>query len=139
MEPWIKPLPSLDEDIEPFWRGLKRREFLLFRCGICGAWYWPAAFCRFHDNEPLFGNMGWEPASGRGNIFAFNIHRRPFHPSFSDDLPYVYALIELNEGPMFGTRIVGCAPDEVSIDLPVEVVYQDISDEFTLPYFRPLT
>jgi len=123
--------------MEPFWEGLKRHEFLLFRCQTCGAWYWPPAFCRNHANEPLFGNLAWEPASGKGKVFAFNIHYRAFHPGFAQDIPYVYALIELDEGPMFGTRIVGCDPKEVYIGMPVEVLYEDITDRFTLPYFRP--
>lgn len=138
MTTWNKPLPSLDEDIEPFWHGLKRHEFLLFRCKKCGEWYWPAAFCRFHENEPLFGNMEWTKASGKGKVFVFNIHYRAFHPSFSEDIPYVYALIELDEGPMFGTQIVGCPPEDVKIGMPVEVVYKDITEEFTLPYFQPI-
>lgn len=135
---WNKPLPSLDEDIEPFWQALKRHEFVLFRCKVCGAWYWPVAFCRYHDNEPFFGNMEWTKASGRGKVFAFNIHYRAFHPGFKDDVPYAYALIELDEGPMFGSRIIGCDPHEVKIGMPVEVVFEDITEEFTLPYFRPV-
>ncbi len=135
---WNKPFPNVDEDIAPFWTALKRHEFMLFRCKKCGAWYWPAAFCRFHDNEPLFGDLAWTSASGRGRIFAFNIHHRAFLPGFAEDVPYPYALIELDEGPMFGTRIVGCAVDEVSVGMAVQVHYHDISDDFTLPYFQPI-
>lgn len=134
---WNKPLPSLDADIEPFWTALRRHEFMLYRCKTCGAWYFPVAFCRFHKNEPLFGNMEWTKASGRGKIFAWNVHHRAFDKSFEEDLPYVYALIELEEGPMFGTNIVGIDPYKVKIGMPVEIVYQDITDEFTLPKFKP--
>ncbi len=134
---WNKPLPSVDADIEPFWTALKRRQFMLYRCKKCGAWYFPAAFCRFHDNEPLFGNMEWAEASGKGKIFAFNVHYRAFHPGFEKEVPYVYALIELDEGPMFGSNIVGCKLEEVKIGMPVQVVFQDISEEFTLPKFMP--
>lgn len=134
---WNKPLPLIDRDMEPFWEALKRHEFALFRCQECGAWYWPAAFCRNHENKPLFGSLAWEEASGKGKIFAFNIHYRAFHPGFAKDIPYVYALIDLDEGPMFGTRIVGCDPKDVHIGMPVEVVYEDITEKFTLPYFQP--
>lgn len=135
---WNKPLPSLDEEIEPFWQGLKRHQFLLMRCKGCGRYYWPAAYCRFCPPEPLFGNMEWVPSSGRGRVFAFNVHHQAFHPGFAQELPYVYALIELEEGPMFGSNIVGCQPQEVHIGMPVEVVYEEITPEFTLPKFRPL-
>ena len=136
--PWNKPLPQLDEDIEPFWKALKEHKFKLFRCKKCGAWYWPVAFCRFHDNEPLFGNMEWTEASGKGKVFTFNISYRAFHPGFEADIPYVYAIIELDEGPMFGSQILGCDVKEVHCGMPVEVFFEDITEEFTLPRFRPV-
>jgi len=143
---WKKPVVMADTDMIPFWEALKRHEFVLFRCKKCGAWYWPPAFCRFHDNEALFGNLGWEKASGKGKIFAFNIVYRALHPAYQDELPYCTALIELDEGPMFGTQIIGCDPKEVYIGMPVEVVFEDITkakyqniiEEFTLPYCRPI-
>lgn len=135
---YAKPLPNIDGDSREQWEGFKQRRFLLFRCKTCGAWYWPKAFCRNHDNEPLFGNLEWQDASGRGKIFAYNIHRRAFHPGFAEEIPYVYALIELDEGPMFGSNIVGIDPQDVTIGMPVEVVYEDITDEYTLPKFRPI-
>lgn len=134
---WNKPLPALDEDIQPFWEGLKRHEFLLFRCRTCGAWYWPVAFCRNHRVKPLLGDMEWARASGLGTVFAFNVHYRAFHPGFADDVPYVYALIRLDEGPMFGTMIVGCKHDQVRVGARVSVVFEDVAEKaFTLPYFK---
>ena len=59
LKPWNKPLPSVDDDIAPFWKAMKQHEFKLFRCKVCGAWYFPVAFCRNHDNEPYYGNMEW--------------------------------------------------------------------------------
>lgn len=138
---WDKPLPNVDHDNAPFWEGLRRHELLVFRCKRCGASYWPAAYCRSCPAEPFYGNMEWAPASGRGTVFAFNVHRFAFHPGFSDELPYVYALIALEEGPNFGTNIVGCAPEDVRIGMPVEVVYEDVQPDegepFTLAKFRP--
>lgn len=133
-----KPLPSVDADSRPQWDGFKRHEFLLFRCKTCGAWYWPKSYCRRHANEPYFGNLEWTKASGRGTVFAFNVHHIAFDPAFKDDLPYVYALIELEEGPLFGSNIVGCDPKDVHVDMPVEVTYEDITPEWTLPKFRPI-
>jgi uncharacterized protein len=134
-----KPLPSVDDDSREQWDGFKDRKFLLYRCKNCAAWYWPKAFCRNHDNEPFFGNLEWTEASGRGKVFAFNIHRQAMHPAFEQEVPYVYALIELEEGPMFGSNVVGCAPEDVYIGMPVEVTYEDITPEYTLPKFRPIS
>ncbi len=135
---YTKPTPSLDPEIAPFWEAIKKHEFKLMRCKKCGAWYFPAAYCRFHENEPLFGNMEWTNASGKGKVFAFNITHRVLHPTFADDIPYVFALIELDEGPMFGSNIIGCAPEAVKIGMPVEVVYEDVTDEFAIPKFKPI-
>jgi uncharacterized OB-fold protein len=135
-----KPRPNIDEDIRPFWEGLRRHEFLLFRCKKCGAWYWPAAYCRHHENEPFMGNLEWQPASGRGRVFTFNVHCWAFDPAFKEDMPYVYALIELDEGPMFGTNIVGCRAEDVRIGQPVEIIFEDHPEEgFTLPKARPVS
>ena len=132
-----KPHPNIDPEIKPFWDGLKTHKFLLFRCSKCGAWYWPAAYCRNHANEPYMSEMRWESASGRGTVFAFNIHRRALDPSFEDDIPYVYALIELREGPMFATNIVDARPESVSIGAEIEIVFEDHpADGFTLPKAR---
>jgi len=133
-----KPRPNIDDDIRPFWEGLRRHEFLLFRCKTCGAWYWPASYCRNHANQAFMGNLEWQPASGRGRIFSFNVHHWAFHPAFKEDVPYIYALIELDEGPMFGTNIVGCRSEDVRIGQSVEIVFEDHPEEgFTLPKARP--
>ena len=53
-------------------------------------------------------------------------------------MPYVYALIELEEGPIIGSNVIGCDVKDVKIGMPVEVVYEDITEEYTLPKFRPV-
>jgi uncharacterized OB-fold protein len=136
--PYTKPRPNIDDDIAPFWEGLRGHRFLLYRCKSCGAWYWPAAYCRNHSNAPFQEEMEWTEASGRGTVFTFSVHHWAFDPGFKADLPYVYALIELEEGPMFGTNIIGCSPDEVRIGMPVRIGFEDHPEEgFTLPMARP--
>lgn len=133
-----KPLPLVDEDIKPFWEACRRHEFVLWRCKVCGSWYFPPSLCRKDHNEPFFGNMEWARASGKGKVFTFVIAHRPYHPGFRDEVPYVFAMIELDEGPMIGSNIVGCNPYDVRIGMPVEVVFEDATEEFTLPKFRPV-
>lgn len=135
--PYSKPLPSVDEDIKPFWEACKRHEFMLVRCKICGAWYWPMTCCQNHTNKPFFENMKWEKASGKGKVFTVCIAHRLYHSGFKDEIPYVYSLIELDEGPLISSNVIGCDPYEVWIGMPVEVVFEDITEEFTLPKFRP--
>lgn len=131
-------LPNIDEEHKPFWNALRQHKFMLWTCKKCGARYWPVSFCRKHENDALFANMGWAEASGKGKVFVFNIHCVPFTAEFKDQVPYVYALVELEEGPLFSTNIVGCKPEDVKIGMPVEVVFDDKPAGFTLPKFKPV-
>ncbi|KIL36227.1 hypothetical protein SD71_09815 [Cohnella kolymensis] len=135
---WDKPLPNIDLDIKPFWDGLREHKFLLFRCKECGTSYWPASYCRNCGNDGEFmSGLEWQEGSRFGTVFVFNIHHTAFHPGFKDEVPYVYALIELDDGPMFGTNIIGCTPDEVAIGKRVEIIFEDHLEEgFTLPKAR---
>ena len=129
-----RPTPGYTEEMKPFWDAVSEKRFKLMRCQTCQEWYWPAAYCRHHSNEPFFGNMRWEEASGKGTVFAFNIHRRAFHPAF--EAPYVYALIELEEGPMFGANIVDVPVEQVFVGMPVALKFEAY-DDLVLPQFRP--
>jgi uncharacterized protein len=132
-----RPAPNLDEDIAPFWEAVRESRFVLMQCQTCGEWYFPAAYCRHHDNEPFMGNMAWKEASGRGKVFVNTVQRRAFQPAFADEVPYVFALIELDEGPMFGSNIIGCQPEDVHTGMPVEVVFVERGSSGVLPLFRP--
>jgi len=136
---WKKPRPDVDQDMAPFWEGLKEHELRLMRCKKCGAYYWPAAYCRFHENEPFFGSMEWVPTSARGRVFTFGVTYQVFHPGFVDEVPFVYALIELDEGPMFGTQILDVDVEAVHVGMPVRIGYLDVPEEgFTLPMAYPI-
>jgi hypothetical protein len=75
-------------------------------------------------------------ASGKGKIYTFVVYHQAFHKAFEGDLPYVTAIIELDEGPHLLSNIVGSNPEEVECDMPVEVVWEDINEEFALPRFK---
>jgi uncharacterized OB-fold protein len=138
---WKKPLPNIDHDNEKFWDGLKEHKLLLWTCKTCGTSYWPKSYCIKHDNEPFASDCEWREASGRGRIFAFNIHEWAFQPGFKEEIPYVYALVELDEGPLISSQLVGAdQPDDVhNVGQMVEIVYEDHPNEgFTLPKFRIL-
>jgi len=136
---WKKPRPNIDHDNREFWDGLSKHKLLLWTCGSCGAKYWPKAYCNKCEGSGAFAsNMSWKEASGKGKLFAFNVHHMAFHPGFKDDIPYCYALIELDEGPLISAMMLGTYPDDVhKVGQPVEIVYEDHPNEgFTLPRFR---
>src|SRR5680860_1109349 len=136
---YTRPLPNIDADIAPFWDAVRRHEFHMLRCNECGSWYWPAAYCRNGEDHAgdFRENMSWEKASGKGKIFVYNVHHWAFDKRFADEVPYVFALIETDEGPMFGTNIIGSDPSAVAIGAPVEIVFQDYEgSDVTLPLAR---
>jgi uncharacterized OB-fold protein len=77
-------------------------------------------------------------AEGRGKIYSYVVYHRAYHPSFNNDVPYVVALVELDEGPRLLTNIIGCSPEEVQCDMPVSVAWEDLEGEICLPKFRPV-
>lgn len=136
---WVGPRPNIDFDMEPFWEGLAQHKFLLWRCEQCGAWYWPRAYCKNHPVGAFCEGMGWTEASGYGKVFAFNIHHWAFDPAFKDRVPYTYALVETDEGPLISSTLVGDLRPRSVYDIGgrVEIVYEDHPDAgFTLPRFR---
>ena len=130
------PIPVADEASEPFFRGARERRLMLLRCAQCGRHRLPGrercADCWSTDAE-------WVQASGRGKLYTFGIMHQQYHPAFAGVVPYNYAIVELEEGPRLVTNIVECANEALRIDLPVEAVYDDVSDETTLVRFRPAT
>ena len=133
---WKKPLPHPTPLSQPFWDGTRARELRLQRCDACGAYRFPpVVLCR----ACLAEEHQWVPTSGTGTVYSYVIQHRPATPAFIDDLPYVVAEVELDEGPLMLTNIVCCSPDEVEVGMRVQVRYLDASDEITLYPFAPLT
>ena len=81
--------------------------------------------------------LEWAPVSGRGRVYAYTIVSQPADRAFEGDAPYVYAIVQLDEGVRMPTNIIGIAPEDVQVDMPVTVVFDDVSAEWTLPKFTP--
>jgi len=105
-----KPLPEPSAVSAPFWDGLKSGQLRLQRCGECERYvFYPRSVCPHCMSERL----GWATACGRGTIYSYTIVRRAMNPAFGNDVPYVFAIVQLGEGPRVTTNIVKCAPEEV--------------------------
>ena len=81
-------------------------------------------------------DMEWIEANGKGKVYTFAVYHQAYHKAFENDLPYVTAVVDLEEGPHILTNIVGCGSEEVGCDMPVEVTWGD-TEEFSLPRFKP--
>jgi len=130
-----RPLPDATPETREFWEGAKRHELRIQRCNACGrAYFYPRPFCPHCSSK----DVEWFTASGKGKLHTYIINHRPAY-GFQDAVPYVIAIVELDEGPRMMTNIVGVepAPENLPIDMPVEVSWQQESDEVTLPLFKP--
>lgn len=134
MSDYAKPIPTPSEDSRPYWEAARNHELKLQQCCACSAFRFPPAeVC----SECICDDYEWKPVSGKGRVFSFVIYHRAYHPGFADELPYVVAVIELDEGPRMLSNVTGCKPEEVRCDMPVEVVFEDITEEMTVPKFQP--
>jgi len=136
MADYNKPLPEVNEDNKEFWTGCKSHELRFQKCKSCGHIRWPASIicpiCHSRD-------LQWIVASGKGKIYTFAVYHVAYHRGFENDLPYTVADIELEEGPHILSNIVGCSHHKVRCDMPVVLSWEDITEEFSLPKFRPLS
>lgn len=131
-----RPLPKPTPDSEEFWAGARRGELRIQRCLSCGkAYFYPRPFCPHCSSK----DVEWFTASGRGRLYSYVIVHRAA-PGFKDYTPYAIAVVELDEGPRMMTNITGVeiTPENLPVDLPVEVSWERQSDEITLPLFRPM-
>lgn len=129
-----KPLPGDNPDTKAFWDGCRQHLLLFQKCGSCGHVRWPPALLCPHCHGREADTIA---SSGRGTVFSYVIYRETPHPAFQADLPYVVALVELDEGPRLITNIVGCPCEDVACDMPVAVVWDDVTETVSLPKFRP--
>lgn len=129
-----KPLPQPSPISGPYWAAAKRHQFVLQQCSACEKYvFYPRALCPHCGSAAL----EWREASGRGTVYTFTVARRATMRPFEPDVPYVIAIVELEEGPRMTTNIVGCDPDAVRVGMPVAVAFDDVTPEITLVKFQP--
>jgi uncharacterized OB-fold protein len=133
MADYAKPLPRPDADSRPFWESCKAHAMALQQCAACGRFRYPPRLTCPHC---LSEDARWTPVSGRGQVFLSLVMHRPYGPAWEGDVPYNVAMIELDEGVRLWSNVVGCDPDAVQIGDRVQVSYDDVTPEFTLPRFR---
>lgn len=128
-----KPLPVIDPGTATFWAEAKAHRLTIPRCLDCGKHhFYPRALCPHCHSDRL----EWTQVSGRGSIYSYTVARRPAGPAFAADAPYVVAIVELAEGPRMMSMLLADDIAQVRIGMAVEVVFDDVTDEVTLPKFR---
>ena len=131
-----KPIPVPQPESDYYWDKAREGELWLRRCDDCEtAYFYPRDICPHCFSR----NTSWIRSSGMGIIHAFAIIHRAPHPAFKADAPYVTALVELDEGVRIPTNLVEVEPEpaQIRVGMAVEAVFEQITDEITLPKFRP--
>jgi uncharacterized OB-fold protein len=137
MTNWLRPLPTITEHSAPFYAGLRQRKFLVPRCRACGDFNWtPYPACRSCLSE----EHDWIEVSGRGDLYSYStVYVGP--KSFGRDGPYTVAVVKLLEQPrtmIVMGNLVGCAIEDIRIDMPLRVCYLDVpGHDVTLYQFEP--
>lgn len=128
-------VPKPDSLTQPYWDGVKLRELKIQKCSDCGhIWHPPLPICPQCYSKAI----RWITTSGRGTVYSFTIIHHAAHVAVADRVPYLVALITLEEGPRVVSNILNCNPSEVVIGMKVSLTFQEIASGVLLPQFEPL-
>lgn len=128
-----KPIPAVTAQMAPFFDAARRGELVVQQCADCGAPRFPA---RELCAQCLSRTARWVKVSGRGEVLSFNVMHQVYHPGFAAEVPYAVVMIKLEEGSAMVSNLLGVPPHEIRCGMPVEVVFERINDQVTLPKFR---
>jgi len=128
-----KPMPEPTPDSAPYWAGLQQHKLLLQKCAGCGRIrHYPRPMC----DACYSTDVTWVEAAGRGKVHSWTITHHAFVPGFRDELPYVLATVDLEEGVRMNAQLRGADPASLRIGLPVRVDYERAREGLTLPILR---
>ena len=133
--PGVKPVPVPTKETQPYWDGCKQHELRVQKCAACGHHqFYPRLYC----TACMSDRVEWVKTSGRAKVLSYTIIYRPVTQAFAGNVPYIVAMVTLDEGPQMMTNIVGCEPEKVHIGMPVQVTFDDWTEEISVPKFKPV-
>jgi uncharacterized OB-fold protein len=128
-----RPLPAIDDETRPYWDAAREGRLVLQRCTACGRHvFYARALCPHCHRGPL----EWVDASGGGEVYSFTVARRSASPAFAHLVPYVVALIDLDEGVRMLATLRVDDPEQARVGQRVRVAFEELG-EVTLPVFEP--
>ena len=131
---YTKPIPIPDEASQPFFDAAREHRLAVQHCTNCDTYRWPVWDHCFHCWST---DWEWKDVSGRGTVYTWALMHQLYQEGFKDDLPYVLAVVELDEGPRVRTNVVDVDHGQMAVGMRVEVTFRDINAEVSLPVFRP--
>jgi uncharacterized OB-fold protein len=126
--------PPAGETSQPFWEATKEQKFLIQRCDACDAnIFYPREVCPKCLSSD---SLSWRESKGSGTIYAASVQEKPANPLMADRVPYVVAIVELDEGIRLMSNVINCEPYDASVGKPVRLTWEPLSDGRHLPQFE---
>ncbi len=130
------PPPAASADTAGWWEACLGHRLVVQRCTSCGT--------TRHPPGPLCpscrqGSAQWSELAGTGRVYSYTVVRQAFLAALADTVPYVVAVVEPDgaDGARFVSNVVDCDPEDVRVGMAVEVVWEDMGPDLSLPRFRP--
>ncbi|NKB39118.1 MAG: hypothetical protein GKR93_18455 [Gammaproteobacteria bacterium] len=128
----IFPRPSPETAV--YWDACREHKLMIQQCHSCNHFqFYPRIMC----TQCMSSEVNWVQASGKAEVLSFTIVRHPVSKAYAEETPYVVALIQLSEGPTLMSNVIECDLETVAIGMPVEVVFENWSEEISIPKFKP--
>jgi len=126
------PAPRVNADSKPFWEAARNNRLLYKRCVSCGQPHFPP---RYLCPACWSDGLEWVESKGQAVVYSYTIMRRAPLPVFAKRVPYVVALVDLDEGPRMMANVVGDDALDIKVGDRVRVCFEDRGDGFKVPQF----
>ena len=124
----------IEAESEPYWAALQDGKLLLKLCSACGKHHsYPRPFCPHCWSD----DVSWVEAGGGATLYTHSMVYRNDLPPFGPQVPYLAAVVDLDEGPRMMTRIVDHDGVDISIGMRLRLQTQPVTDEVTMAVFAP--
>lgn len=128
-------LPTIEPESEPYWTALREGRLLIKLCAACGLHHsYPRPFCPHCWSD----DVSWVEASGGASLYTHSVVYRNDLPPFGPQVPYIAAVVDLDEGPRMMTRIVDCEPHALAIGMRLQMRTEVVTDEVSMAVFAPV-
>ena len=133
-----RPVPVSQPESDHYWEQAKQGNLVLQKCSDCASFqFYPRVFCTTCSGR----NLEWIESAGEGFVFTFAIVHQPFYLGFVGAVPYITAIVELDEGVTMPSQLIGVDPEphQIEIGMRVRVAFEELTDSISLPVFRPIS
>ena len=129
-----RPTPEPPAIARPYFEGAKQGKLMVQRNPKTGKYLF---YSHYFDPDDPETELEWVEASGQGKIYTYTVVRQHPHPFFAERVPYIYAVVELEEGVRLISNVLTDDVESIECEMPVVVEFEAIDDEIAIPVFRP--